>query len=95
MALGQGLEANRARFQAAVLLQDQLNQPRTAAELFREYLAAAVQWQPLRPWAELRLARCLASLGQRDEARRLIEALTRERSVAEEALRLQRELDRP
>lgn len=95
IALGQGLEANRARFQAAVLLQDQLHQVRAAAQLFREYLAADVQGQPLRPWALLRLARCLASVGQRDEARRLIEGLTHERPVAEEALRLQRELDRP
>ncbi len=65
--------ANRARFMAASVLQDELGDHAAAVVLLRAYLAEGQALRPLEAAAEVRLARSLASLGRAEAARELLE----------------------
>lgn len=70
--------ANRARFLAAVILQDDLNDPRAAAKLLREYLSAAETTRPLEASAKVRLGRCLTALGDVKGAQETLREVARD-----------------
>jgi len=61
---GRPPQANRARFQAAVLLQERLGKPRAAIALLRAYLAEDAATRPLDAAARQRLTRALKSVGE-------------------------------
>jgi TolA-binding protein len=65
-------QANRARFKAGVLMQEQLGNHFGAASLFEEYLASSSGSPLLRAKATVRLARSLISLGEKARARKLL-----------------------
>jgi TolA-binding protein len=67
--------ANRARFRAAVVLQDRLGSYRDAAQLLDEYLQAGAAVKPLESEAMLRSARASLALGQRPRAISLLEQI--------------------
>jgi tetratricopeptide (TPR) repeat protein len=69
VALSKGAQANRARFKAAQILQDQLGDHRRAAELLERFVEGADRGGVLTAKAQVRLARSLAALGQEDRAR--------------------------
>ncbi len=55
--VGGPAERNRARYQAALILEERLNSPAAAIELYRAYLAAPAGTRPLEASAQLRLSR--------------------------------------
>lgn len=77
IAVGSPAYANRARFQAARLFQDNLRKPGEAVRLLRNYLAAAPNLRPLDAEARLRLGKGLMSLGRRTEAENILQDLTK------------------
>lgn len=87
IALGPSPDADRARFLAAALLQDRLQDPQGAIAL----LEAFDKSQVVSPEAQLRLARALVAVGQVARARAILEALLRQHpasTIAAEARRL-------
>jgi tetratricopeptide (TPR) repeat protein len=89
--VGDGRTANRARFLAASILQDELGQHQAAVALLRAYLDEGQAIRPLEAAAQVRLARSLGALGQRDAARELLERVADEHAgtaAADEARRL-------
>jgi TolA-binding protein len=84
-------EANRARYQAAVLLQDRLGDQHSAIALLKEYLKAMPTDRPLDAEARLRLGRGLLALGMATESRAVIEDIRHRypgTPEAEQAVRL-------
>jgi TolA-binding protein len=73
VAHGSDAEANRARFKAGVLLQEQLGRHQQAAQLFFDYRRSA--GGSLRAEAGLRLARSLIRLDRLEEAGRVLEEI--------------------
>lgn len=67
--------ANRARFMAASILQDELSDHGPAVALLRAYLAEGQALRPLEAAAQVRLARSLGKVGKHDAARELLEAV--------------------
>ena len=65
-------QANRARFKAGVLMQENLKNHLGAAAIFDEYLATGKGTPLLRAKATVRLARSLIVLGETDRARMLL-----------------------
>jgi TolA-binding protein len=65
-------QANRARFKAGVLMQENLKNHLAAAAIFDEYLATGKGTPLLRAKATVRLARSLIRLGEIDRARILL-----------------------
>ena len=60
---GSAAESNRARFMSAVVYQDKLGDPKSAAKLLEQYLRASSGNRPLEPKALLRLVRAKVALG--------------------------------
>jgi len=67
--------ANRARFMAASLLQDELGEHSAAVAMLKAYLAEGQALRPLEAAAQVRLARSLRRLGRLDAARELLGAV--------------------
>ncbi len=70
-------QANRARFLAASLFQDQLNRPGEAKLLLEQYLSTH-RTSPARAEAMYRLAKALLALGEKSKARKLLQTLIAE-----------------
>lgn len=90
VSLGGPAEANRARYQAAALLQDRLGDHQAAVSLLKEYVAAGASNRPLDAEARLRLGRGLMALGQDAAARQVLEELSRRYPGTAEALQAER-----
>ncbi len=73
IATGDAASANRARFQAASLLQDQLGDAAGAARLLEAYVKQGKPFKPLEAAAMVRLGRALKSLGRAPEATKWLE----------------------
>ena len=67
--------ANRARFMAASVLQDELGEHNAAVAMLRAYLAEGQALRPLEAAAQVRLARSLRRLGKLDAAREVLGAV--------------------
>ena len=87
-------QANRARFKAAVLTQEQLGNHYGAATLFEEYLSSNQGSPLLRAKAKVRLARSLIALGEKTRAKRLLEQVIREHGGSSAAIQAREILDR-
>jgi TolA-binding protein len=72
------LLAARARYMAAVLLQDELKDHRAAVDLLRSYLALPGGYASLASTAKVRLGRSLLALGEPKEAALVLEAVIQE-----------------
>ncbi len=89
--------ANRARFNAAILLQDRLGNHGAAARQLRAFLSEKDRSRTLEAEAMVRLARSHLHMGEDAQARQLLErvqAQYRGTSASIEAGRLSREIDR-
>ncbi len=89
--------ANRARFNAAILLQDKLGNHGAAARQLKTFLSEKDRPRTLEAEAMVRLARCHLRMGENAQARKLlgqVQSQYRGTSAAIEAGRLSRELDR-
>lgn len=87
MRVGQGTEAQRARFLAASVLQDRLKDPRAVIALLEGY----GEDQITTPEARLRLSRALVAVGEVRKARSTLDAILAGKpagSIAQEARRL-------
>ena len=91
--LSDGAPANRARWLAACILQDELNDPAAAQPLLRAYLAAKPGLRPLEAAAEVRLARSLVATGDRSQATAILKAVMEEHSGTPAADDARRQLD--
>jgi len=67
--------ANRARFMAASLLQDEVGNHAAAAALLEQYLRSSQQRTPTRAEATIRLARSLIVLKKKKRAKELLETI--------------------
>lgn len=84
-------EANRARFAAATVFQDQLNEPAQAAKLLAEYVHQPGATRPLEPMALLRWARAQHQLGDDATARNTLQQVLK-RHPATDSARVAQEL---
>jgi hypothetical protein len=78
IAQGDSASANRARFLAATILAEKLNDPAAAVPLLRQYLQQGAQLRPLEAAATVRLARSLLLVHEDAEARALLEKVIRD-----------------
>jgi hypothetical protein len=88
---GKGPDANRATFQAASLLQDDLAQPARALKQLERYLSRGAESRDLEASAMVRKARAFKALGKTTQARALLDQVLKkfgDTSAAPEALRL-------
>jgi tetratricopeptide (TPR) repeat protein len=90
IALGRADEANRARYQAALLLEERLSDVDGALALYRAYLAASPR--PVEAAAQLRLGRLLRARGE-SAWRGTLEDLVRMHAESPEAEQARRLLD--
>ncbi len=86
-AVGRSQEANRARFVAATVWQDDLGNGTKAIPLFERFLDSAARSEPLRAAAMLRLARAHRDGGDRATARTFARRVIAEFPGSPEALR--------
>jgi FecR protein/Tetratricopeptide repeat len=75
ISAGGPMSSNRARFMAAVILQDRLGQHVEAASLFRAYLKRNRAHKPLEAETMFRLAGCNIQTGRQEAARELLAAI--------------------
>ncbi len=86
-------QANRARFKAGVLMQEQLGNHYGAANLFEEYLASNQGSPLLRAKATVRLARSLVALGEKARAKKLLDQVMRNHGGSSAAIQAREILD--
>ncbi len=91
--LGPGARANRARLNAAVLLQDKLGDPSRARELYRTFLESGAGPRVLEPEVKVRLASCYLKLGKHNQARGLLEDVVENHRATSAAIQARRMLD--
>ncbi len=70
-------EANRARYLAATILQDEIHNPQRAQLLLRAYLNAGENVQPLAAAVSVRLGKALLAQNKGQQARTLFESILR------------------
>ncbi len=85
-AIAGDYQANRARFKAGVLLQENLQNHLGAAAIFDDYLATGKGTPLLRAKAAIRLAASLIKLGETERARKLLVKITEENSGSSVAM---------
>jgi TolA-binding protein len=90
---GNAGQSNRARFQAATVLQDRLGGHSAAAALLEAYLERPTALKPLEAEAMLRLARALLRLGSKVRAYRTLEQIQDRFPGTNAALKARRLLD--
>lgn len=86
-------QANRARFKAGVLMQEQLGNHYGAATLFEQYLSYNQGSPLLRAKATVRLARSLVALGEKARAKKLLEQVVRRHGGSSAAIQAREILD--
>jgi TolA-binding protein len=94
MAVAGTHQANRARFKAAVLMQEQLNDHFGAASNFEEYLASGTGSPLLKAKATVRLSRSLIALGERIRARKLLKQVIQTHGGTSTAIQAREILDK-
>lgn len=70
--------ADKARFRAAVILQEQLGRHQQAISLLTQYIENGARNRPLRAEAMVRLAESLLAIGQKTKAARILEETTQQ-----------------
>jgi hypothetical protein len=85
--------ASRARFVAAVVLQDRLGDHAQAADLLERYLEQETGQRPLRAEAMLRLARARLARGQQEQAVELLKTVISQHQGTTIAIRARKLLD--